>query len=250
MLNQLARKHVFKDLRPYICTFEDCPKPDQMFEYRRDWYEHEGQVHRREWFCAGCKRIFASKDKLVDHLRQSHQDEGQESELLDLAERCERTIVAGLQPCPLCSEERSPKRLRGHLARHMQQLALFVLPLNVEPKSDSSEPGDAQSLKTTADGRATAHLDDSSDESDLAFDLNPDRDHTEEVFQDLVVSGNSDHTDEVFRDPVVSGNNGNVDKEGADSNHFELLPTSFQGGGNVGSSTCSLFSVVARQQCG
>ena len=44
-----------------------------------------------------------------------------------MTERCIRLIESN-QRCPFCGEEQEPSRLQSHLARHMQQIALFVVP--------------------------------------------------------------------------------------------------------------------------
>lgn len=38
---------MFRDLRPYICTFEDCKDPDQQYDTLSDWIEHEISRHAR-----------------------------------------------------------------------------------------------------------------------------------------------------------------------------------------------------------
>ncbi|KAF8536845.1 hypothetical protein BDD12DRAFT_746962, partial [Trichophaea hybrida] len=122
-------KHVFKDLQPYICTFEHCPKSIQLFERRNDWYDHEVQFHRREWYCDGCKVSFRIKGDFKDHLKTDHENLFSESELTAAINRCEKASFDG-QPCPICQslQKYSHIRLRSHLARHMQQLTLFTLP--------------------------------------------------------------------------------------------------------------------------
>ncbi|EAS37311.2 uncharacterized protein CIMG_02665 [Coccidioides immitis RS] len=45
------REHVYRDLHPYICTFEDCATPDRLFAHRNEWFEHEKQ--ERQWSPGG-----------------------------------------------------------------------------------------------------------------------------------------------------------------------------------------------------
>lgn len=140
----MARKHVFRDLRPYVCTFKDCPKPDRLFDSRHDWYNHEVEVHRREWFCNACDQPFPTKALFESHLRQNHPDLFTEAHLQAVVDRCERAIDSE-QACPLCEEECFPGQLQSHLARHMQQLALFTL-----PKASEETYGDAASIGAQA----------------------------------------------------------------------------------------------------
>ncbi|TKA37775.1 hypothetical protein B0A54_09777 [Friedmanniomyces endolithicus] len=46
------KKHVFRDLRAYVCTFKDCK--EGLFEDRQTWFEHESSQHRRHWVCLSC----------------------------------------------------------------------------------------------------------------------------------------------------------------------------------------------------
>ena len=74
LLNFYPRRHVFRDLQPYICTFENCAKPDRLFGSRQDWYDHEFQDHRREWFCAICTQACPTPTALEEHVKISHAD--------------------------------------------------------------------------------------------------------------------------------------------------------------------------------
>ncbi|KAI7778760.1 hypothetical protein LA080_001827 [Diaporthe eres] len=35
------KAHLIHDLRPYICTYEDCKSPTQLYDSRQDWVQHE-----------------------------------------------------------------------------------------------------------------------------------------------------------------------------------------------------------------
>ena len=75
-------RHVFRDLRPYVCTFPDCHVPDRRYASRHEWFDHETSTH--------------SAERLA---------------------------------CPLCPERmKTSKQFERHLARHMEDLALFALP--------------------------------------------------------------------------------------------------------------------------
>lgn len=63
------KKHVYNDLRPYLCTFEDCTSPNETYENRNTWFHHEPQNHRRSWACSEhCEMTFGSEDLMVAHL--------------------------------------------------------------------------------------------------------------------------------------------------------------------------------------
>lgn len=41
-------QHIFKDLRPYVCTFPNCSTPDKMYDSRHKWHVHQSTEHRIE----------------------------------------------------------------------------------------------------------------------------------------------------------------------------------------------------------
>ena len=83
-------KHVFFDLQPYVCVFEQCKTPLLLYENRRDWFAHVEKNH--------------------------------------LPRSGPASLVHQIQ-CPLCKEHlRSRPLIRRHLARHLEEVALFSLP--------------------------------------------------------------------------------------------------------------------------
>ncbi|KAI5808622.1 hypothetical protein DFH27DRAFT_233036 [Peziza echinospora] len=136
-------QHVFKDLRPYVCTFQSCNRPNHLFSTRHEWFEHEVQQHRREWFCAKCNEAFPSKTDFTSHLQESHAEVRSDAEYVSmLASRCERGFAAhALQPCALCGEELSSIKLRQHLGQHLQQLAIWTLPALGELENEEGKYG-------------------------------------------------------------------------------------------------------------
>jgi len=167
LISSLSR-HVFRDLRPYVCTFDSCTKPNHLFETRHDWYDHEVQHHRREWYCAECTVTFSTSSGFTHHLKEIHRaflrDERDVSALVG---GCERAM-SGPQQCPLCvgRSEHASQQLRSHLGRHMQQLALFTLPrLEIGEENLPSEAG--------LIGRESSDEEAEEEVSGLEFDSNP-----------------------------------------------------------------------------
>ena len=103
-------KHVFLDLRPYVCLFEPCHSPNKQYSSRSDWYEHELSEHIVP---------LLSKEPTSLH-------------------------------CPLCFEKDMEKTtIRRHLAKHLEELALFVLParlLDDDTQSENAENVDILAL--------------------------------------------------------------------------------------------------------
>ncbi|KAF8417841.1 hypothetical protein EV426DRAFT_352449 [Tirmania nivea] len=118
-------RHIFKDLKPYICTFEDCAMPERLFCTRQAWYEHEIKYHRKHWLCRMCSISFNEGRLLEEHLRAYHHTANDIAHVF--IEHCE-IPVGTAQICPLCPTVHSLVKLRSHLAYHLQELALFALP--------------------------------------------------------------------------------------------------------------------------
>ena len=106
-------KHVFQDLQPYICIFPTCTTPDKLYSTRREWLYHLKMAHPAA---------------------MTGDDTPKES--------------TGFAPCPLCKEEIISGQFDCHLTRHLQKLALFILPIS-EEDSDVGEDQDAESISDT-----------------------------------------------------------------------------------------------------
>ncbi|KAM0479355.1 hypothetical protein ACHAP7_005666 [Fusarium lateritium] len=154
LLQQLLWRHVFSDLQPYVCMFEECKAG--LFLTRHEWIKHEIDIHRRQWKCIRCdefKKQHVRESDMVTHLRQSHSDnitEEQASIILTVCQEPQTTFDSS--ECPLCSEWNptstdvgNAKDFFRHLAQHQQQLALEALPLYIEgleiedPKTSTSD---------------------------------------------------------------------------------------------------------------
>ena len=137
------KKHVFRDLQPYICTFVECNRPNRVFASRHMWINHENQAHRRQWVCSTCQYIAHSKSEHRHHLRDTHDGTFGTHQLETVIDICERPVPAGTpQTCPLCLQEN--QTLSSHLARHLQNLALFTLPRKDSDAEDDVASNDAR----------------------------------------------------------------------------------------------------------
>ncbi|PGH00346.1 hypothetical protein GX51_05844 [Blastomyces parvus] len=105
-------RHIFDDLQPYVCTFRDCPTPNQAYSRRRAWFSHEKTAHRAARVPQGDSRAaLLQSSGPVDTL--------------------------SAVDCPLCRERvLSLHRLERHLARHLEQLALFAMPTDIDEDND------------------------------------------------------------------------------------------------------------------
>jgi|SRR3569833_228666 len=149
-----TRRHVFADLQPYICTFADCP--EGLFSTRHEWFQHENNVHRRQWHCIYCSNAtpaFKTEKDMEAHMNSAHGSMVTEAQLPLILEACERSLQDfGSSSCPLCDEwtppptgTRSAKEFCRHVARHLQLLSVSSMPLSIEGLEDTSHDSKAGS---------------------------------------------------------------------------------------------------------
>jgi hypothetical protein len=129
--------HVYSDLRPYICTFGGCVKENQLYDSFTEWSAHERQFHRREWFCTLCRYTSGRKSSFIKHLDDHHTNISNEQRQ-EMENQSKSSTLA--QQCPLCTKPpmSNSGRFQQHLARHLQQLALFALPRGEADDEDSA----------------------------------------------------------------------------------------------------------------
>ncbi|KAL8884604.1 MAG: hypothetical protein Q9192_006805 [Flavoplaca navasiana] len=151
--NNAWRKHVYADLACYLCTNDYGNHP--LFETRDQWFSHELEEHRRQWICDSCQRSFSSIDTFKLHMAIEHARAFLDNQLIAFATRSTRPMHRiQASACPLCDYEAIFKRklnagpnegpitvsmhtFRNHLGRHLEHMALFVL-----PKQDLTEQED------------------------------------------------------------------------------------------------------------
>ncbi|TGJ82701.1 hypothetical protein E0Z10_g6057 [Xylaria hypoxylon] len=139
MTRQLWKRHVFRDLRPYICTFEHCHNAGKLFSSRHEWKYHEFQIHRREYMCQRCGNRCAGRKEMLKHLQGHYGDPiplAQMDIILDLCDRQVDPSDNHTESCILCGEEIPLSKWHDHVATHMENLSGFVLPA---PEDDEVE---------------------------------------------------------------------------------------------------------------
>ena len=136
------RRHVYRDLQCYICTFEACTNPDELFDRRHDWFLHELQEHRKLWICNGhCEQTFRSSAELVAHIDTISGGNITEAQIPVLEQM--HAIPIGEQSvfsCSLCNIKITGRKLlEKHLGNHLEELALFSLPMDLVDSGDDEE---------------------------------------------------------------------------------------------------------------
>lgn len=150
-LTSAIRKHVLTDLKPYVCTFEECEVA--LFPNQSTWWAHERKMHRREWSCTFCPRkgkVFDSPTDFESHLRVHHAmalGDNFDTQLPQILEMSQQSLGHKIRPeCPFCEDWEQtvreqnpqfsqteafyimPEQFKRHLGAHMDQLALFAIP--------------------------------------------------------------------------------------------------------------------------
>ena len=160
IINQTEwKKHVFADLQPYICTFQDCKGGIDSFATRKAWTDHEFSVHRttKIWICNDCAARFPGKASYREHAYSSHGNVLMRNQLEALVNSAETQVGPSEDnSCPFCSENPGTKSraFAMHVGRHMEEVALAVLPRDSEFEDDQGSAGssiDSSSLKDKPD---------------------------------------------------------------------------------------------------
>jgi hypothetical protein len=157
------RRHVFRDIRPYVCTFEDCQDAGKLYASRNDWMYHELQIHRRQFVCWECHVAYPNRHSMQDHIRSAHPTAFGHSQMPIVLDLCSRQVSETFQThCVLCGKELQLLELQSHLAAHLEEIALFILPgiLEEELEEDSNSTDSRDSRKQTSSiSDITAHED-------------------------------------------------------------------------------------------
>jgi len=177
------RKHVFSDLEPYVCTFEDCALNSQLFTTRSEWFQHEMDCHRQRYVCIPCggsTQEYASPTELLNHFTVMHPgsvSSGQASMLAEISRRSIKTFDSS--SCPFCQDwiptrlSSNSKDFSKHLARHLRQLALDALPLAIEGLTIvESKEDDTESLHSDSEIGAEVQLTQSHGEDQIREPVN------------------------------------------------------------------------------
>ena len=115
---------MFRDLRPYICTYEYCTEADQQYDSITDWIAHEYYNHNDAMHYPG--RIY-SDDFLASQQEGISRPPG-------LSDVCR-------EQCPICDEERPSV---SHIGHHLRRIAAFALPRSTNLEYDIT-PGSQDS---------------------------------------------------------------------------------------------------------
>jgi ankyrin repeat protein len=134
-----CRKHVFHDLEPYMCTFEDCPIADKTYSTSRAFITHEMRHHRdvsRVFACDHCGGKFNRKRDARKHLHfdqcggdlpRSRRISGSGGKTKSGFSVVEERVADSV--CPFCTKLITGGRgyLTQHLGRHLEEISFAIV---------------------------------------------------------------------------------------------------------------------------
>lgn len=118
-----------KDLDPYVCVFDECDTPFEIYSSSREWLSHMRSQHRMRWHCFAISHepsFFESPDVLEEHLKERHADHFSSEEISFLVENSSHPSLSVIEDCPFCQQ--TAENTEEHVARHLIQFALRSLP--------------------------------------------------------------------------------------------------------------------------
>lgn len=140
--------HVYLDLRPYVCTFEQCPLDNIPFGDKDMWFQHEMDHHRfdMEWSCVYCTADFTSEDEFKQHLQSDHETLSALNTTSLFVDSCKRYSArpSSVQMCTICHTDHiSTNALKNCLANHLE---LFTRAATLDIEQLGSERHDVLNL--------------------------------------------------------------------------------------------------------
>lgn len=165
------KAHLIHDMRPYICTYEDCRNPGQLYDSRQDWVQHENSEHRKAWRCLEhSDQVFKKLVTYKRHLEEQHAGSiSGEASLTRIIQASESASDIVDRACPICMTALDTARaMEGHIALHLEKFARFSLPRSVINDVDNSSVDSGKANKVDEEG---SRDDDFEDDSKLHSDM-------------------------------------------------------------------------------
>ncbi|KAI1112786.1 hypothetical protein F5Y14DRAFT_452630 [Nemania sp. NC0429] len=134
--------HVLNDLDPYVCMFQECDSPEELYSHSHTWLKHM-EEHARRWRCKSKSHnefVCDTMDEYLSHMKVAHAGKFTDTQLRVLADRNGRISGPMFKSCPLCGIEEVDGNIEHHLVGHMRLLAIKSLPSYEEDTDGLSEP--------------------------------------------------------------------------------------------------------------
>ncbi|RDK37648.1 hypothetical protein M752DRAFT_308545 [Aspergillus phoenicis ATCC 13157] len=126
----------WKDILPYTCILEDCPRPERLYHTKDLWLSHMLTDHggTSHWVCLACNgssepRVFFEDSALTEHLEQKHSRGIKPQQIPMLASAWHRKQPPSIESCPLCAlTDPDINVILNHVAEHLHAFSLRSLP--------------------------------------------------------------------------------------------------------------------------
>ncbi|KAI0405375.1 hypothetical protein F4802DRAFT_180093 [Xylaria palmicola] len=164
--------HVMKDLDPYVCMFEECDSPDELYSHSNQWLKHM-RGHSLRWRCtikSHGEFVCRTKDEYVAHMKTAHAGKFTDAQLGVLANRNGRTAGPMFESCPLCGADEANGNIEEHLVGHLRFLALKSLPSYEEAMENPDEVDGEESSATTSSQKTRSTIKNARAEASRAID--------------------------------------------------------------------------------
>ncbi|KAJ1327387.1 PR domain zinc finger protein 5 [Microdochium nivale] len=156
--------HVKGDLDPYVCLYENCDSPHELYAHSRDWIKHM-KGHTLRWRCTSklhTAHTSTTQQEYIEHLRNTHSTRLSDNQLRVVADR--RAVFLGpvFASCPLCgataAQSGDSSSIEEHVASHLRLVALKSLPVCFDDSTDGA-PDHQSALNSTENTRTTIRED-------------------------------------------------------------------------------------------
>lgn len=152
--------HVKNDLDPYVCMFEECKSPDELYKHSHEWIDHM-RGHFLKWRCtlkSHDELIFTTMDEYFTHMKTEHEVKLTDAQLKVLAQKNGRMLGPMFEWCPLCGTTEFDGSMEHHLAGHLRAFALKSLPSYEEEMEELEEPDSEQTSFTSSTPRTRSTI--------------------------------------------------------------------------------------------
>ncbi|KAJ0115598.1 hypothetical protein J7T55_010421 [Diaporthe amygdali] len=170
------RHHLLGDLDAYVCLFEDCDKPSELYNQSDAWLKHMRE-HALRWQCMASfhgPQTFDQREAYEDHLREVHEGIFTEAQILAMTEAKARKRVPLFLSCPLCGVTADHHTVVGsledHIVKHLRYLALSSLPYIKEEDQNTRSTLSFGSDDGAIPANRSRIFDFLGEEADTAFD--------------------------------------------------------------------------------
>ena len=164
-----------------MCTVPDCERALDIFSSRRAWTDHEFSQHRRQqiWSCVDCPTQYLDREDFQKHVNVYHTGytEMEKTLIIDSTESTKTQALRDLK-CPFCDTAPGTtiKQFVTHVGRHLEDIALAVLPRSLYSHFESEEDSTAATIESHGSDFTNPR------EQDFNFEIGGSRYHTFSLF--------------------------------------------------------------------